>query len=390
MFKVLRRPMLFVSLLIGLISCSKSEKNPFGLEKVNESNLVDVKYVDLVGSESELSLSFPVGHIGTSDDLLLGIHKGVRSGIALRYNAVADSITGEVQSATIVFLPSGRVSSDSLGTIDVSTYEILAGWDSENIDPAFILGNIGSQTFGDGTLGTSVLVNDSLNVSAELVQSWADGTTANNGLIVFPNETESMNVYNSDETANGPILRVSVLDNNVSREIIFRNPDASSVFETLPEYELPEDRLTISTGLASATFLKFDLPELSENTTINYARIVLHVDTVNTVFPFTESSLSITRMFTNTSDWETSPSNVDSTVIGLTSYNATASLVINMADMIQLMAADKRTNFGFRFAPTDLTSNIFRTVLFSSAAADTSLRPSLELFYTVPGVRVNR
>ncbi|MEE9168132.1 MAG: DNRLRE domain-containing protein [bacterium] len=376
----------FVVIISGFVlSCSSTETNPFGLENIGQLDEQSIEHVELNGTAAELSLELPDTQIGTSDELLIGSYKGANSAIVVKFESVSEVISsGTVQDALLIFSPAGSVSGDSTGSYEVNAHKVTVAWSTENVDPDAILSSYDAQIAGTATFAKQSLLNDTLKISAEVVQGWVDNTTANQGLLLLSQDPKDIHIYFSDETVVGPQLKVTYTTNDSTKEVTLSDSDASSVVGWEVGFELPEDRLSVATGLASSVFLKFDFPEIPANSTINHASVTLQVDTSASIFPSTSSQFRLVRMFANTADWANSPKDVDSSRVGISTYSNSIRLEMDISSSIQSMATDRIENFGFRLTPINPNQSIFRTVFFSSSVADSSLIPRAEVFYTVP------
>jgi hypothetical protein len=376
----------FVVIISGFVlSCSSTETNPFGLENIGELDEQSIEHVELNGTSAELSLELPDTQIGTSDELLIGSYKGANSAIVVKFESVSEAIaSGTVQDALLIFSPAGMVSGDSTGSYEVNAHKVTVAWSTENVDPDAILSSYDAQIAGTATFAKQSLLNDTLKISTEVVQGWVDNTTANQGLLLLSQDPKDIHIYFSDETVVGPQLKVTYTSNDSTKEVTLSDSDASSVVDWEVGFELPEDRLSVATGLASSVFLKFDFPEIPANSTINHASVTLQVDTSASIFPSTSSLFQLVRMFANTADWANSPEDVDSSRVGISTYSNSIRLEMDISSSIQSMATDRIENFGFRMTPINPNQSLFRTVFFSSSVADSSLIPRAEVFYTVP------
>ncbi len=376
----------FVVIISGFVlSCSSTETNPFGLENIGQLDEQSIEHVELNGTAAELSLELPDTQIGTSDELLIGSYKGANSAIVVKFESVSEAISsGTVQDALLIFSPAGRVSGDSTGSYEVNAHKVTVAWSTENVDPDAILSSYDAQIAGTATFAKQSLLNDTLKISAEVVQGWVDNTTANQGLLLLSQDPKDIHIYFSDETVVGPQLKVTYTTNDSTKEVTLSDSDASSVVGWEVGFELPEDRLSVATGLASSVFLKFDFPEIPANSTINHASVTLQVDTSASIFPSTSSLFQLVRMFANTADWANSPEDVGSSRVGISTYSNSVRFEMNISSSIQSMATDRIENFGFRLTPINPNQSLFRTVFFSSSVADSSLIPRAEVFYTVP------
>jgi hypothetical protein len=316
---------------------------------------------------------------------LIGSYKGANSAIVVKFESVSEAIaSGTVQDALLIFSPAGMVSGDSTGSYEVNAHKVTVAWSTENVDPDAILSSYDAQIAGTATFAKQSLLNDTLKISTEVVQGWVDNTTANQGLLLLSQDPKDIHIYFSDETVIGPQLKVTYTANDSTKEVTLSDSDASSVVDWEVGFELPEDRLSVATGLASSVFLKFDFPEIPANSTINHASVTLQVDTSASIFPSTSSQFQLVRMFANTADWANSPEDVDSSRVGISTYSNSIRLEMDISSSIQSMATDRIENFGFRMTPINPNQSLFRTVFFSSSVADSSLIPRAEVFYTVP------
>ncbi|MCH8126544.1 hypothetical protein IIC38_11345 [candidate division KSB1 bacterium] len=374
-------PQLFLLLLLSVsISCSSSD-NPFSLSDVERSEFISVLKVELVGAENETTVDKAVPEIGTSDQLLVGKYRGVESGIVVKFESISDNISGTIKEALLIFNQIGNITGDSTNSISVEAHEVTTSWTTENVDPAAILLSSGTELLGSVTFAIDSTGLDTIRISEELVQRWLDQPGSNNGVLVLAPNAEDIFVYSSDEKSLGPILALTYIENDSTKNVTLSDSDASSVFT----FEaIPADRHSISTGLESELFISFSFPDIPDNATINFANIVMKVDTANSIFPSTETFFSLTRIIAILSDGQFT-GEVDSTVIGLTNYNNGPQLTVEITALLQLAINEKKEDFGFRIATLDPTRSIFRTLLYTSEA-DSTNKPRAEIFYTLPPV----
>ena len=368
-----------------LVSCSKTDTNPFGLESIGQSDRQSVRHVEIYGAEAELKLDFPVSLIGASDELLIGNYKGVTSGIVLKFEAVSSVISsGTVQDAFLILIPSGRVSSDSTGSYDVNAHNVTTAWSTEDVNPEAILNSFDPDTVGTTSFGKQALFEDTLQISTAIVQGWVDQSGPNNGVLLIAPNLEDMHIFFSDETIGGPRLQVNYIRNDSTLDATISDSDASSVLRLSPGFKLPEDRLAVASGLGITTFFKFDFPELPDNASINFASVTIHIDTSASIFPSASTEFVLSRMFATTTEWSNTADAIDSTQLGISRYANTLEFEMNISTMLQSQARDKKEDFGFRLSPFNPIQSIFRIVFFASSATDSSLMPKAEVFYTIP------
>jgi len=371
-----------------LITCSKSEKNPFGLESLDQNKLGAINQFVIYGSTSEAALAIPDSIVGTSDELLIGQIKEDKSSILVRFGTLVDEVgASTVRKAHLFFKPLSKIADQNPVSMDVKAHLVNTSWEEENVNPLDIFSNIDLSVLGTGSFPDSLVKRDSLILDTDLVQQWLDGSVANNGLLVMSESANHVAVYSSDETSYLPQLRVVFETSGVLDSVDLHASEATSLLQTT--FQPNTEQLVIGSGLGYGSFFAINADTIRKKvgdfSTINKAILTLHIDTLHTIHPVNET-FEIVRL--NVDDdllkWQSNPASADSSLPQVLNYNRTTDFTIDLTLFVQMFGSRQFEDFAFRLSAIDVGKSLFRTVIHSSSVADNSMRPKLEVFYSTP------
>jgi len=373
-------------LILGLVilffvSCSSDKINPFDLEEVANSGLGEVQHITKVGTVQEQTVDFPVSYVKTGDDLLIGKYREIESAILLKFGTVTDDLSNvEVKKAFLFLYPKSKIKGETSTPISVEGHNVTMNWTEESIEPLDVLSNYDVNVVAAGQYPDSLIVQDSLEIGTEFVQSWIDNNVDNNGLLLTAPDADHIAVYSSEDASEFPVLKIIYEEQSQTDSSLFAATEATSVIQN--SFQIPADRLVVGSGAGMVSYFKVDYEEVPRKATINRAFLTLHVDTLNSLHQ--DIIYEFSQLKARSSDWLNSPEFADSSSYDTTRYLGGETLRINLQNSIQDWVNRNIDDYGFRFAPLSMGNGLFRTVVYSSTIADSLLKPKLEIYYSLP------
>lgn len=368
--------------LLLLISCSSDKINPFGLEEVTNTSLGKIEHIISFGSIQEQTVDFPVSYVKNSDDLLIGKYREIESAILLKFGTITDELNAVTVKKVFLFLsPKSKIKESISQPLLVDIHAVTMSWDEETIEPLNVFSNFDPNILTSGEFPDTTTIRDSLELGTGIFQSWIDKTTNNNGILLMSPSADHIAVYNSEETADYPILKIVYEEQSQTDSSFFTATEALSVVQN--NYQLPTDRLAVGSGVGMVSYFKLNYEKIPRKASINRAFLELHVDTLHSI----HQDLSIyefSQLKANSSDWLNFPELADSSSYDTTRYFGGSWFRVNLKNALQDWVNRDGDDFGFRLAPLRMGDGLFRTIIYSSTIADTLLQPKLEIYYSIP------
>ncbi len=371
-----------LGLFVIFFECGKNSKNPVGS-----------KYLEPRGSEKDTTFTAsPLDtfyhkdiECGTSSYLYLGETEYVKAKTLIWFSDFPDS--GIVDSAVVTLTPYEIIGS-SIGSFTASVYPIKNDWDEyETTWETFEHDQVGGEISTFELDAAEIEANlDSLEITFRLpvatVQSWMDTATAddNYGICISYSISDFVVGFDSRALTDGPQLDLYVSqDTTQLHETI--SPKQDTFIATSLQTER-SDRIFITNGSALRSFLDFDVTSIQEDATINRALIVLHVDTLLSVPDNSTSFYIYAYPINNSVTWPISSVELDST-LSATGTVSGDSATFNITTIVQNWTSGKSENHGLLLKGSSEVYNLHQRAFFSTES-DSLLRPSLEVYYTLP------
>ncbi len=379
--------LLLTVLSVMLITCVKYKKNPVGSDYFNEDEMGDEKSCIIYSAPSDTFFKNINIKTGISPFLNIGAvqNPNISAKSLIKFKTYTD--TTQIDSASLT-LYIHKFYGQNNGIFSCSIYEVAKQWD----DDSLCVQNYESGFQGEYIKDFTVSLNDtikSLSVSlpSALIQSWLDSTTAENnyGLLFVPNNTQFITeFYSSKADSNQPALEIftttepDTAGNVYPSQIVAPTDD---IFIPEGEFEPTSDHLFISNGLSLRVLMYFDVSEIPEQATINKAFLTVYSDTLS-AFPDNQETFTVSIFHTLNQNWTLPDVQIDSVTyssIPIKSDSASADLTSS----VQNWTSNMIKNNGLLLMGRNEYMNLDYRKLYSSAA-DTSKKPSLKIFYSIP------
>ncbi len=345
------------------------------------------RYIDTLRSVSMIEI--PMG-IGESSTLKLGEVRGVvYTTLLMQFNY--DSLVnfdGMTVDSVILDLPVIIVQ-DTLFHLGVTFNELLEGFAEEDTitsPPAYDLIPI------PGAYGETVrdinFERTEFSIDKTIVQGWIDGTSDPwpNGISINwayqPDTLGLIEMYAQNYGSNPPLIK-----------IIFEGGD-EVLLPDISDYAIISDQiagLAAAGGTARRLFFEFDLAGVPELATLNYSALVFHTDgAAGLGATYGEQLLGATTdfayyLYTPDSSDPDDPDILKGTGVSssVLPVNIDAKIKIPLGQYTIDILDGSRVNHGIVLQSDLEASRVQVLAIFDSAAGD-SLRPYLEIVYTMP------
>ncbi len=384
-----------LSLLLG--SCSSDPSGPIFAQQVDSLYGVDpgnvYRYVEpLTGMTFEVPVS-----VGNSPLLAIGETQGLGFDTTLLQFDMTlsdEDIGKEILSASL-YLPV-RVAPE--GTIvdtleipyiqTISFYELLSGFDDE--DTVIVIPPLDPEPLLDSTGAASRQLSIDENefyLDQIIVQEWVEGASEHNGIALvlegMPDGPGLIEINAHEYGSDPPSIRVLFTDST------------TAAFPSINDYSAVRFEgggLNCVGGYATRIYFDFTLEGVDPRAIVNRASLVLSVNGEEgfgstlgeSVVLGILSDISY-YMYTPDSDDPADPGFLEGTGvdIGIFSATETKTLRLPLRGFIPDLIDSSRVNRGLILQSNLENTRVQRAAFFTSAA-DSLLRPYLEIFYSLP------
>ncbi len=341
------------------------------------------RYVDMLRSVSMIEIPYGIGH---SSILKLGEIKGVRyTNLLMQFSY--DSLVnyeGMTVDSVVLDLPVVTVQ-DTLFHLGVTFNELLEDFSEDDTitlppmyDPDPIQGALGE------TIRDISFERTEFSIDRTIVQEWVDGTADpwTHGISInwayIPDSLGLIEMYAQDYGTNPPVLRV-LFDGGT--EVIL---------PVVSDYAITEDRITAlaaAGGTARRLYFEFDLDGVPELATLNYSALVFHTDgssglgaTYSEMLIGAPTDFQYDLYAPKASD----PDSIDILISrSLLPVTIDAKIKIPLGQYTIEVLNGTRVNTGLVLKSTLETTRVQILAIYDAAAGD-SLRPYIEVIYTMP------
>lgn len=325
--------------------------------------------------------------LGFSSTLLLGQKGDNVATMLLNFNIVVpDSIKTdlinnalEVSSATVQ-LYKNYTYGDSNAAIDYTVHSITKTWTSDSLT----IDSLSTLTFDPVDVSSNKSFSDTLyqfNLDKTLALQWlndyAKSLTPDNGVVVIPqNSNKIVGFYalTSATNVNIPFLTVVLNKPGVYSNDTLKfstTADASVVSGNIPQSE----NIFVQSSVELESRLKFDLSKVPPHAIINYAELLLTLDSTQSVFgnPYTDQLLVY---------FITDTTHIDASSTSQVTLNRSGSVYTgNITSYVQTWLSTKVNN-GIQIKASTFAEGLELWALKGSGASDLSKRPRLKIIYT--------
>jgi hypothetical protein len=373
-FKIL---ILFTFTITGFY-CSKKNTNPVGAEYYANAGLGSEQYISLYAASNDTSYQVPVS-LADSPYLYIGQNQDINAQCILRFPII--DTDGTIDSAKILLHLRDIQPKNGLQST-VLVREVTQSWDEEIANDAFNDGMLGNDLFTITQIDTT---SDSLFIPLEvdLITQWRDTTAESNyGIHMSTSDNTLLQLYayeSASSTSATPQLWLYFHEDST------RNPQkvtyAEDVTFTSTSIEPVPDKLVVENGTAIRSVLMFDFESIPVNATINKATLILSVDTLQAISDLT-SEMGLYAYNLSDESWSFNDMAYDS------SYAAVGFVIdetaeIEMTQLAQILVSNYIGGHGLLIKGSSETTLLTKAV-FNSTAADSSLQPRLDIYYSLP------
>lgn len=381
-----------LALALGLSCCSSDPEGPImsvftdgGPYKPRAGETV--RHVDTLSAVSVFSV--PVG-IGESSFLRLGETEGIRfESILMKFDFDSlDYFSGKTVDSVYIVFPV-RIVQDADFELEIVMNELLADFsedDTITAEPPF------SGEAIPGAAGETVRKIDfetaAFSLDESMGQGWIDGTAEPwpLGIVVrWNSEPDPMGIvemYSQNYGTDPPVINVSFTDGS------------NTVFPASEDYNVASyagSGLACVGGVATRIYFEFDLAGIHEDAMVNYSALVLHTDGEAGLGA---SAVELENSFTTDFIYYLyAPGTGDmldkeflsGTGVAAGSFVPTVSeeVRIPLGGFTRDLLAGARENLGL-VLQSDLEAVRYQKALFYGIASGDSLKPYIEVIYSLP------
>ncbi len=345
-----------------------------------------VRYIDTLSSLTVVDI--PVG-IGKSSLLRLGEYKNIRfESILMKFDFDSLSLYEDKTVDSVLLDLPLVIIQDTLFHLQVTFNELLEGFNEDDTltsVPLFILSPIEG---GNGeTVRDINIERTDFSIDALLVQGWLDGGAPwPYGIAInWAVEPDTLGLLEMKSTNYGsdpPVLRVIFTDMT------------EAVFPVIEDYTITSyngDGIDCVGGVATRLFFEFSLDGIPEDAMVHYSALVLHTDGSgglgatggDMLFGLTQDF--IYYVYAPALDDISDPDFLFGTGVATNVFVPTVSkeVKIPLVGFVPDILAGLRENMGLVFQSNQENSRFQKAAFYNMAAGD-SLRPYIEVIYTMP------
>lgn len=381
-----------LALALGLSCCSSDPEGPImsvftdgGPYKPRAGETV--RHVDTLSAVSVFDVPFGIGE---SSFLRLGETEGIRfESILMKFDFDSlDYFSGKTVDSVYIVFPV-RIVQDADFELEIVMNELLADFsedDTITAEPPF------SGEAIRGAAGETVRKIDfetaAFSLDESMGQGWIDGTAEPwpLGIVVrWNSEPDPMGIvemYSQNYGTDPPVINVSFTDGS------------NTVFPASEDYNVASyvgSGLACVGGVATRIYFEFDLAGIHEDAMVNYSALVLHTDGEAGLGA---SAVELENSFTTdfiyylyapgTGDM-LDPEFLSGTGVAAGSFVPTVSeeVRIPLAGFTRDLLAGARENLGL-VLQSDLEAVRYQKALFYGIASGDSLKPYIEVIYSLP------
>jgi hypothetical protein len=370
-------PLIVLLMAVLAAGCSEKDKNPVGFGLWNEEGHWQVEQLISQNVTADSSFHVPRGS-GIGPYLPVGTWEGqeVRSLLSFE-KGLPDTLSTPLTSVSLNLIGYSEVSDDS---ILISVYPLETPWSDSTatwqIPWASPGGDHAAEPIAEGLFATVDGVELQLvfnQAGVDLVQSWLDGDS-NTGILLKTGSLEEDHVkyFYSEDTPYYPYLEMAFAAGDTADTVEVDSKKDTFIAQPV---SLPGDEfLLVSDGHITRTWLRFDLSAIPESCFINLALLSLTVSEFHD--PLDNMSLRAYPVSDRqTLDFDTAPS------AGVNLFPGKDIAELDITGLVSEWVTG-RENLGILLKTYLEYSSLSRS-LFHSPRADSALRPSLKIVYTI-------
>lgn len=375
-----------------IASCSDSPTD-LGSDLLNPDLIGVVTFDSQKDSAFQSSFSFKkVIPLGGASRILIGKADNLTANALFVFTfIISDSLKQLVRNDSLnvlsakVELTPDYVFGDSNATFDYTVHKINSSW----VSSTFTADSFQSSGFSydPADLSSNKVESDSLysfSIDANIVKDWlrsqVDTSLAqNNGIVILPtaatNKIVGFVAFNP-EISNDTKVKAVVQKVGTTRQDTLTAFVLSDVHVIIGENTVTPDRMIIQAGVVSNSYLYFDLSKIPDKAVINYAKLSVELDTVNSKFGsgFTNSLQAF--LVTNSDSLKVDENTSESLFRNGNRYEG------NLSAFVRYWL-NQKDNQGIIIKAGNEFAGVEKFVLKGSSYPVYEERPKLEIVYTV-------
>jgi hypothetical protein len=353
-----------VMVLIGMsaiLRCTDHSPNPVGSSLFQRTDRGSEHFLRFT-AVSDTTYSADVNN-GTGSRLLAGWAGRTEAWSLVKFPM---PISNTVDSASLILTVSG-FSGFSSSTVHLAISRAAFVWNETD------WAGSDSQVL-DAPLSIQITpqIDSTVNIQLppEWIASWTD-TVTNQGLLIRSAETDGLISFFSREATGGPQLSLRVTVDTTQVDSVL-SASGDTFIATCPETP-PSDRLWIADGIGYRSFFVFKVDSIPVKAVINRATFRVTAEA-----SASSDTLGVYAFAPNASTWPPASTTSDTIISG----DITGSGAIEVRSLVQSWVTG-RANDGLSVWGQGESMDLKRSVLYR-ASSDSSRRPLLEVYYSLP------
>lgn len=383
-------PAVFLFFLVS--SCSDTPTD-LGSDLLNPDLIGVVSFDSQKDSIYQRSYSFKkVIALGGASRVLIGKADNLTANALFVFTfIISDSLKQLVRSDSLAVLSAkveltpDYVFGDSNATFDYSVHKINSSWVSSSFTADSFLSS--QFSYDPSDLSSNKVESDSLysfNLDANIVKDWlkyqVDTSLAkNNGILILPTATTNKIVgfvaFNP-EISNDTKVKAVVQKLGTTRQDTLTAFVLSDVHIIIGENTVTPEKMIVQAGVVSNSYLYFDLSKIPDKAVINYAKLSVELDTLNSKFGsgFTNSLQAF--LVTNSDSLKVDENTSESLFRNGKRYEG------NLSAFVRYWL-NQKDNQGIILRAGNQIAGVEKFILKGSSYPVYEERPKLEIVYTV-------
>lgn len=362
------------------------------------SDLLNPDLVNVLTFNSEKDSAFQTSNsfkkvipLGTSPRILIGKADNLTAHTLFVFTfIISDSIKNLVKNDSLNVL-SAKVEltydytyGDSNATFDYTVHKITSNWVSSSFTADSFLSS--SFTYEPNDLSSERTAGDSIysfSINPDIVKDWmksqVDTLIKNNGILISP--TPSTNkivgfVAFNPEVSNDTKVKVIVQKVGTTRQDTLTAFVLSDAHVIIGENTVPPEKMIVQAGVTSQSYLYFDLSKIPDKAVINYAKLTLQLDSLESKFGSGYTNSLRAFIVTNSDSMKIDQDLVESLFRKGNSFEANISAFVRYW-------LNQKNNQGILLKAGNDLAGVEKFILKGSTYPVYSERPKLEIVYTV-------
>jgi hypothetical protein len=376
-----------------LISSCSDTPTDLGSDLLNPDLIGVVSFNSQTDSVYQRSYSFKkVIPLGGASRVLIGKADNLSANALFVFTFIlSDSLKQLVQSDSLIVL-SAKVEltpeytfGDSNATFDYTVHKINSSWVSSTFTAdSFLNSNF---SYDPNDLSSNKFESDSIysfNLDANLVKSWmryqVDTSLAtNNGILILPTPTTNKIVgfvaFNP-EISNDTKVKAVVQKVGITKQDTLTAYVQSDVHVIIGENTVSPEKMIVQAGVVSNSYLYFDLSKIPDKAVINYAKLSVELDTLESKFGSGYTNSLSAFLVTNSDSLKLDANNPISLFRNGSRYEG------NISTFVRYWL-NQKDNQGIVLKAGNETAGVEKFILKGSSYPVYEERPKLEIVYTV-------